>query len=44
VRSGADDRGSYSEPAWYPLALVGAMLGVAYAATTRATRKIKRGK
>lgn len=39
---GAEQPKRYSEPLWFPLALVGTMLGVAYVATSRAVAKINR--
>ena len=38
---GADRSESYREPRWVPLAAIGAMLGIAYAATTCASSKIR---
>lgn len=43
-RVGAEqrERSADTAPTWYPLALIGAMFGIAYVSTSRAVAKIKR--
>jgi hypothetical protein len=44
IAIGADRPDSYREPRWLPLAAIGAMFGIAYATTTRASSKIRQGR